>query len=56
MRTNSVVEPPDIDKSDQNVNQSNHVEDVESVSKRENVSESLADNAEAPTEPSRMET
>ena len=55
---NSVVgtEPPDIDKSDQNVNQSNHVEDVESVSTRENVSESLADNAEAPTEPSRMET
>ena len=55
---NSVVgtEPPDIDKSDQNVNQSNHVEDVESVSKRENVSESVADNSEAPTEPCRMET
>jgi len=55
---NSVVgtEPPDIDKSDQNVNQSNHVEDVETVSTRENVSESLADNAEAPTKPSRMET
>lgn len=47
-----VTEPPDIDKSDENVNQSNH-EDFESVG--EKVSESVAD-AEAPTEPSCMET
>jgi len=50
------TEPPDIDKSDENVNQSNDVEDFESVTKGENVSESVADDAKAPTEPSRVET
>merc|ERR1712181_41209 len=55
---NNVVgtEPPDIDKSDENVNQSNHVDDIESVSQREDVSESVADNAEAPIEPTSVET
>lgn len=49
------TEPPDI-KCDESVNQSNHVENVESVSERENVSESVNDNSESPADPSGMET